>query len=64
MSVETNQRLQNILSISIVKYGSERWILRALGCRCLEVSLMYFMRALTGKTRRDRIRNQDIRTYS
>ncbi|PSN37621.1 hypothetical protein C0J52_27097 [Blattella germanica] len=42
-----------------LRYGSETWTKRSQEKRRLEAVQMYFMRSLVGKTRRDRVRNQD-----
>ena len=62
MRVEIKRRLHNIASKPAWKYGSKKWILRAQDGSLSEAPYIYFMRELVGKTRGDRIRNQDIQT--
>ena len=54
---ELKQRLYNMVSKPVLKYGSETWILLAQDYRCLEPSQRCIMRVFVGKKRRDRIRN-------
>ncbi|PSN57768.1 hypothetical protein C0J52_07282 [Blattella germanica] len=62
MRTEIKQRLYNVVSKPALRYGNETWTMRSQDKRRLEAAQMYFMRSLVGKTRRDRVRNQDVRT--
>ena len=62
MRTDIKQRLYNVVSKPALRYGSETWTMRSQDKRRLEAAQMYFMRSLVGKTRRDRVRNQDVRT--
>jgi hypothetical protein len=42
-------------------YGSETWVTTKRDMTCLEAAEMRFLRSVTGYTRLDKIRNEDIR---
>jgi hypothetical protein len=62
MRKDIKQRLHNIVSKPALKYASETWTLKSRDKQRLEAAQMTFMRSLCGVTRRDRLRNIDLRT--
>ncbi|KAI5754231.1 hypothetical protein M8J77_006965 [Diaphorina citri] len=53
--------LYNTYYIPILTYGSETWAMRKKDKSRIQAAEMKFLRSIAGKTRRDRIRNDDIR---
>jgi hypothetical protein len=62
MRKEIKPRLLNIVSKPALNYASETYTLRARDKQRLEAAQVTFMRSLCGVTRRDRLRNIDLRT--
>jgi hypothetical protein len=56
------QRLHNIVSKAALKCASETRTVRSRDKQRLEAAQMTFLRSLCGVTRRDRLRNTDLRT--
>jgi hypothetical protein len=62
MRKEIKRRLHHTVSKLALKYASEIWTLRSRDKQRMGAAQMTFMRSLCGVTRRDRLRNIDLRT--
>lgn len=47
--------------VPIITYGAETWVMKAREESRLQAAEMRFLRSMIGKTRRDRVRNVDVR---
>uniref|UniRef100_A0A8D8UV89 Endonuclease-reverse transcriptase n=1 Tax=Cacopsylla melanoneura TaxID=428564 RepID=A0A8D8UV89_9HEMI len=56
-----NVRKYSTFYIPILTYGSETWTMRKKDINRMQAAEMKFLRSIAGKTRRDRVRNTDIR---
>ena len=49
------------MAVPVVLYASETWTLRKVDKRRMQTAEMRFLRSVRDVTRRDRLRNEDIR---
>ena len=61
MNKESKLRIHNITAKTVLKFGSEAWVLKKREEQPLEVAQMKFLRHLLGITKLDKEKNQCIR---
>lgn len=61
INTKTKTTIYNAVAVPIMTYGSETWPISTKHESKLTASEMKFLRKITGKTKRDRCRNEDIR---
>lgn len=58
---DTKIKFYKTMAVPILTYGSESWVVKETDKRKLQAAEMRFLRKVKGCTRRDQIRNEDIR---
>ncbi len=59
--IEAKRKIFDSVIVPILSYASESWKMTNRNWNRLQVAEMRPLRAMVGKTRRDRVRNEDIR---
>ena len=58
---ETQLKFYKVMAVPVGLYASETWTLRKVDEQRIQTAEMRFLRSVRGVTRRDRLRNEDIR---